>query len=529
VNASALGELETDTTNTSAISGIYSLGSEGGQEFVAAPSIKATLNPSGSDNAAANFASNTIANIPPYTVVRYIIKATPYTRAAIIDGLDLPYNNLLVGDLRDGALRPSGSGEDLLFKTNNGSGGTERMRLSNAGKLGIATTSPRASLDVTTSSAGIQIAYGTSSVYATIGNDTNSNSVYNAWSGHVWQNGGTEKLRLTSTGDLGIGTSSPGYTLDLTTNGTARLGSAIITPASTTINSTNTVIGGNLGINTTSPSAKLQISSAAAARSYSTSVLNISSIHLDGSFANTTNSALTFSSGGGGGAALNFRRDGAYGTFIDFYTNNASTVNAATNRMTIDSAGKVGIGDTAPTYTLDVSGAIADVLRLKSTQTYSLVRFQDAGTSTTPQVGSSGNDLLLRTNGTDRVRITQTGVGVSTVWIPTFQNISFPKNGAASQSPGTEFQGLANAITSPGTSSERYTLVVLATSYNYNPGDVFAWQGTYVDVPGGAQVVISQNGYVYSINGSTTTAPATGAGNALGYRSTMVAIWYRTT
>lgn len=78
-----------------------------------------------------------VANMPPYTVVRYIIKATPYTRAAIIDGLDLPYPNLLVSDLRDGTLRPGGSGEDLLFKTNTGSGGVERMRLTNDGRLGI--------------------------------------------------------------------------------------------------------------------------------------------------------------------------------------------------------------------------------------------------------------------------------------------------------------------------------------------------------------------------------------------------------
>ena len=137
VNApNGIGELETDSF-ISAISGIYSLGSEGGQEFVAAPGFKAALNSGGSVNAVANFTNDTIANMPPYTVVRYIIKATPYTRAAIIDGLDLPYPNLLVSDLRDGTLRPGGSGEDLLFKTNTGSSGVERMRLSNDGRLGI--------------------------------------------------------------------------------------------------------------------------------------------------------------------------------------------------------------------------------------------------------------------------------------------------------------------------------------------------------------------------------------------------------
>jgi hypothetical protein len=138
-NTSALGDLEGDSANYSAISGIYSIGSEGGQEFVVATPVTIKSAATGTDvNVINNIgASSNIANIPPYTVVRYIIKASPYTRAAIIDGLDLPYPNLLVSDLRDGTLRPGGSGEDLLFKTNTGSSGVERMRLSNDGRLGI--------------------------------------------------------------------------------------------------------------------------------------------------------------------------------------------------------------------------------------------------------------------------------------------------------------------------------------------------------------------------------------------------------
>jgi hypothetical protein len=533
VNASALGELETDSANYSAISGIYSLGSEGGQEATVVDTagvLTGTTNTKFTTTSSSS--TGTIANMPPYTVVRYIIKATPYTRAAIIDGLDLPYSNLLVGDLRDGALRPGGSGEDLLFKTNNGSGGTERMRLSNAGRLGIGTTTPLAIVDVTTPSNTWAFTYGTSSAHSYIGTDTSNNSVLNAWSGHVLQCGGTEKLRLTSTGDLGIGTSSPGYTLDLTTNGTARLGSAIITPASTTISSTNIFTTGSGGLaigSSTTPTAKVEIygadgtkqglfvsMSGTDAASVSTTLATMwtrAPVHLK--MAGASNNRLLF---------------GGVGSQITGIQSSSYSISAGALDMALQPyGGKVGIGDTAPTYTLDVSGGSTDMLRLKSTQTNSLVRFQDAGTSTTPQVGSSGNDLLLRTNGTDRVRITETGVGVSKIWIPTFQNISFPKNGSASQSAGTEFQGLATYITSPGTSSERYTLVVLATNFNYNPGDIFSWQGTYDDVPGHAQVVISQGGYVYSINGSTTTAPANGAGNVLGYRSTMVAIWYRTT
>lgn len=142
-NTTAIGELEADTANYSAISGIYSLGSEGGQEFVVATPVSINSAATGTAvNVINNIgASSNIANIPPYTVVRYIIKASPYTRAAIIDGIDIPYTSLLVGDLRDGTLRPGGSGEDLVFKTNNGSSGVEKMRLSNDGNLIIGSSS----------------------------------------------------------------------------------------------------------------------------------------------------------------------------------------------------------------------------------------------------------------------------------------------------------------------------------------------------------------------------------------------------
>jgi hypothetical protein len=124
-----INDLENDTANNSAISGNYSMGSQGGEEKNSLPTAGAAT--STGTNCVANVANNLLNNIPPYTVVRYIIKASPYTRAAIIDGIDIPYTSLLVGDLRDGTLRPSGSGEDLVFKTNDGSSGVERMRLTN--------------------------------------------------------------------------------------------------------------------------------------------------------------------------------------------------------------------------------------------------------------------------------------------------------------------------------------------------------------------------------------------------------------
>ena len=76
-------------------------------------------------------------NVPPYLALRYIIKAKPYTRAAVIDGVDPDYANLLITDLRSGVMRGAGNGEDLVFKTNTSvsTSGTERMRLRNSGSL----------------------------------------------------------------------------------------------------------------------------------------------------------------------------------------------------------------------------------------------------------------------------------------------------------------------------------------------------------------------------------------------------------
>lgn len=95
-------------------------------------------------------------NMPPYLAVRYIIKAKPYTRAAIIEGLDLPYSSLLVrgtvansGDLRSRSV--GGKNDDLVLYTNtsgDSGNGTERVRiLGTNGSVGIGKI-PGVSLDV---------------------------------------------------------------------------------------------------------------------------------------------------------------------------------------------------------------------------------------------------------------------------------------------------------------------------------------------------------------------------------------------
>lgn len=201
-------------------------------------------------------------NMPPYLAVRYIIKAKPYTRAAIIDGIDLPYNSLLVRDLR--SRNVGGSNGDLVFHTNtsgDSGNGTERMRLTTDGKLAVGNSSVSApastphTLNVlfdknnsTTTDIrlepGIRIFNGSGVVgeFTTLAFGTNGS--YSGWAGKRisanqvdlqffseafrFANGSTNTANDPpfyidgSNGLIGIGTNSPTAKLDV--NGTLKVG-----------------------------------------------------------------------------------------------------------------------------------------------------------------------------------------------------------------------------------------------------------------------------------------------------------------
>ena len=86
-----------------------------------------------------------------------------------------------------------------------------------------------------------------------------------------------------------------------------------------------------------------------------------------------------------------------------------------TNTLHVDSTNnRVGIGTTSPTRNLHVNSGTGDVVaRFESTDADAYVNFVSSGGEAL--VGSSGNDLVMYPAGTERMRITSTGlVGIGT-------------------------------------------------------------------------------------------------------------------
>ena len=173
----------------------------------------------------------------------------------------------------------------ILFKTN----GSERLRITSAGLVGVGTSSPGSLLH-----AAGKIRFGSNaSYYGEIDHDASStgSNIYDHSDsgGHIFRNGGTERLRITSAGLVGIGTSSPGAKIHsvetsaaeglrvdgasggfsfIVEGGTARVtrsrqGTIGNSYVGNTPPTDGLIVQGSVGIGTTSPSSKLSIATAA--------------------------------------------------------------------------------------------------------------------------------------------------------------------------------------------------------------------------------------------------------------------------
>jgi hypothetical protein len=261
------------------------------------------------------------------------------------------------------------SGSAIRFNTTpSGGASTERMRIDSSGNLGIGITSPTQKIDVQGSIA-IRDNYlrilntGTVTTFIGIGSalsgTANDTAIRNDTGNILFGFSGTEVMRITSTGNVGIGTTAPTAPLHVNSASNPQIKFGGSSPLyywafdredsagdfaiSNANNSAETermriTAGGNVGIGTTVPDAKITIKNPNV--SGEQTLLNVHS-------AANANVLARLSYNQTDDIMRLFNQSTFAGSAFVLGTNN-------TERMRIDSSGNVGIGTSSPAQKLTV-------------------------------------------------------------------------------------------------------------------------------------------------------------------------------
>ena len=355
-------------------------------------------------------------------------------------------NNQNVGIKRDSNDLVLGGFGNVIIKSSNTTvvNQAERMRITSAGNVGIGTTSPANKLHV--EGGNIQLSDNQHITWGYGGN----NAIYGNNSSDfikIFTNG-SERLIVNSSGNVGIGTTSPSKKLDiagdvkltnsnsiywrnaadnadipllnLSSNNTFNIGttssSVPVQMALHTAGSERIRISanGNVGIGTTSPDYLFEVEK------------TTSGSATLASFKNTENTGIRISRTGTspGTSYLNVVNNGALYTSSDshiaFQPGNSTSV-------FMQSTGNVGIGTTSPTKNLEIgtNGSAETEFRMHSDQAGKYINIQSAGNFTSVKTTGSQNFILdssgssgyitMVTNATERIRVNYNGnVGIGT-------------------------------------------------------------------------------------------------------------------
>jgi hypothetical protein len=308
--------------------------------------------------------------------------------ASIPGGANVRYS---VGSVMESV---TGATTALAFRSYAGGTPTERMRITSSGNVGIGTSAPLTILDVKNATNEHVVVSG-SATYgnnAIVGvNDAGSEvGLGIAGSPIEFYTAATERMRITSAGNVGIGTSSPASRLhvvggDIAVDFVSRkigyitdavpANTGYITPydangfvsvhsnfssggikfhtGTSNLERLRITSAGNVGIGTSSPSARLHVFD-------STAASNTESVGLilgrDGAGNGNKSTAILFDIGGGGGGAARIytERLGGFGGNLIFAAGDTS--GNTPERARIDASGNLLVGTTSSAGILTISG-----------------------------------------------------------------------------------------------------------------------------------------------------------------------------
>jgi hypothetical protein len=333
---------------------------------------------------------------------------------------------LQLGQFSNGAFISTSSSDATAGILRLGTGGSEKMRISVAGNVGIGTSSPARPLDVNGTARladGAVLEWGGTTTRISGSSSTNT---------LILATNNAERMRIDSSGNVGIGTTSPVYKLVVSAagasgiefgpaySGTANLIQHYSRSGGVYVDAVNDAAqhrfatsgterlridsSGNVGIGTSSPSADLSVGSI---------TTSSGDVHL-----RTSKTAVEFTPSNSDAGGMDFNVGWVAGGQGPLKFSLGST-----ERMRIDSSGNVGIGTSTAHYAtsgrtvFNINGTTSSIIGMQNGNDTAGYLYADSGTLLVSTEDSRQLQLLVTgsaamtfgTNNTERMRIDASG------------------------------------------------------------------------------------------------------------------------